>query len=63
VFNSAIVPPQSRDLNQIQSTLCSFTVIISVYYMLEGFEIYRMYFFYKPWGLSFHLESGLHLDM
>lgn len=30
-------------------------VIISVYYMLEGFEIYRMYFFNKAWGLSFHL--------
>jgi len=23
--------------------------------MLEGFESYRMYFFYKAWGLSFHL--------
>ena len=24
MFNSAHVPPQSRDLNQIQSTLCNF---------------------------------------
>lgn len=30
-------------------------VIVSVYYMLEGREIYIMYFFYIAWGLTFHL--------